>query len=95
MPNATVRANARTLPEATTNRRAMLGAILAAGAIGVAPISAGAATAAEPVSGPAGLDAALFALIAEAREAGARLEAAIVALRRRRSAPKKCRGPKH
>ena len=48
MPNATVRANARTLPEATTNRRAMLGAILAAGAIGVAPISAGAASAAEP-----------------------------------------------
>jgi len=34
MPNATVRANARTLPEATTNRRAVLGAVLAAGAMG-------------------------------------------------------------
>jgi hypothetical protein len=33
MPNATVRANARTLPEAT-NRRAVLGAVLAAGALG-------------------------------------------------------------
>jgi hypothetical protein len=75
MPNATVRANARALPEVTT-RRAALGAIIAAGAIGVAPIAAGAATAAEPVSAPGGLDAALFALIDEAREAVARVEAA-------------------
>ena len=63
-----------------TNRRAVLGAVLAVGAIGVAPIAAGAATAAEPVSGLAGLDAELFALIDEASQAGARLEAAIVAL---------------
>jgi hypothetical protein len=76
MPKATVRANARNLPEAT-NRRAILGAVLAVGAIGVAPIAAGAATAAEPVSGLAGLDAELFALIDEAREAVARVEAAI------------------
>jgi hypothetical protein len=33
MPNATVRANARALPE-TTSRRAALGAIIAAGAVG-------------------------------------------------------------
>jgi hypothetical protein len=79
MSNRTVRANARTLPEATT-RRAALGTIIAAAAIGVAPIAAGAATAAEPVSGPAGLDAGLFALIDEARQAGARVEAAIGAL---------------
>ena len=75
MTATTVRANARTLPEVTT-RRAALGAIIAAGAIGVAPIAAGAATAAEPVSAPGGLDAALFALIDEAREAVARVEAA-------------------
>jgi hypothetical protein len=68
-----------TLPRATT-RRAALGKILAIGAIGVAPIVTGVATAAENVSGPAGLDASLFALIDEAREAGARVEAAIGAL---------------
>jgi hypothetical protein len=69
----------RALPEGT-NRRAVIGAVLAAGAIGVAPIAAGAAaTAAEPVS-PAGPDAELFALIDEARAAGARLEAATGAL---------------
>ena len=34
MPNATVRANARTLPE-VTNRRSVLGAVLAAGAVAV------------------------------------------------------------
>jgi hypothetical protein len=34
----------------------------------------------EPVRGPAGLDAGLFALIDEAREAGTRLEAAIGAM---------------
>jgi hypothetical protein len=76
MPNATVRANARALSE-TTTRRAALGAIIAAGAIGVAPIVTGAATAA---SGPADLDVGLFTLIDEAREAGARVEAAIGAL---------------
>jgi hypothetical protein len=57
-----------------------LGAIIAAGAIGVAPIAAGAAIAAEPVNGVAGLDAGLLALIDEARAAGARVEAAIAAL---------------
>jgi hypothetical protein len=62
-----------------TTRRAALGTILAVGAIGVVPIAAGAATA-ENVSAPAGLDASLFALIDEAREAGARVEAAIGAL---------------
>jgi hypothetical protein len=67
------------LPHATT-RRSVLGTVLAIGAIGVAPIAAGAATAAEPVSGPAGLDAGLFALIDEARASGARVEAAIGAL---------------
>jgi hypothetical protein len=72
-------ANARALPEATT-RRAALGALLAVGAIGVAPIAAGAGTAPEPVNGPAGLDAGLFALIGEAREAGARVGAAAGAL---------------
>ena len=75
MPNTTVRANARTLPEATS-RRAILGAVLAVAAIGVAPIAAGAATEAEPISAPAGLDEGLFALIDKAREAGARVEAA-------------------
>jgi hypothetical protein len=62
-----------------TNRRAVLGAVLAVGAIGVAPIAAGAATA-EAVSGLAGLDAGLFELIDEAREAGARVETAIGSL---------------
>jgi hypothetical protein len=75
MPKATVRANARTLPEATSSR-AILGAVLAAGEIGVALIAAGAATAAEPVSE----DAGLFALIDEAREIGVRVEAAIGAM---------------
>jgi hypothetical protein len=79
MPNATAPANAPILPEATT-RRASLGAIIAAAAIGVVPIAAGPATAAEDVSAPAGLDAGLFALIDKAREAGARVEAAIGAL---------------
>ena len=63
-----------------TTRRAVLGGVLAVGASGVAPIAAGAATAAEPVSALAGLDAGLFALIDEAREAGARVEAAMGAL---------------
>ena len=47
MPNATVRANARTLPEATS-RRAVLGAVLAAGAAG-----ATAALPAEAAAAPA------------------------------------------
>jgi hypothetical protein len=63
-----------------TNRRAALGTILAVGAIGVAPIAAGAATASEPVIGPDGSDAGLLALIDEARAAGARVEAAFAAL---------------
>jgi hypothetical protein len=79
MSERTERANARTMPE-TPTRRGALGAIIAAGAIGVAPIVAGVATAAEPVSDPAGLDAGLFALIDEARASGARVEAANGAL---------------
>jgi hypothetical protein len=79
MTATTARAAAQALPK-STNRRAILGAVLAVGAIGVAPIAAGAATAAEPVSGLPVLDAELFALIDEAREAGARVEAAIGAL---------------
>jgi hypothetical protein len=63
-----------------TSRRAILGAVLAVGAIGATPIAAGAATDAKPIRGPAGLDAGLFALIDEAREAGARVEVAIGAL---------------
>jgi hypothetical protein len=64
MPNATVRANARTLPE-VINRRSVLGAILAAGAAGataVLPAASGAAAASEPYE-----DATLFALLTEAR----------------------------
>jgi hypothetical protein len=70
--------NVQTLPE-TTDRRAVLKGMLVAGTVGAIPVAAGAATA-ENVSGPAGLDASLFALIDEAREAGARVEAAIGAL---------------
>jgi hypothetical protein len=70
MANATVRAAARTLPEATNaDRRAVLCSILAVGAIGAIPVAAEAATA---DSGPAGLDAELFALIDEARDLGVR-----------------------
>jgi hypothetical protein len=62
MPNATVRANARTVPEATS-RRAILGAVLAAGATAVLPAAAsGAIAASEPYE-----DTALFALLTEAR----------------------------
>ena len=58
MPNATVRANAPTLPE-TTNRRAVLGAVLAAGAAAsVAAIPA----VAKPALGADHPDAALLAL---------------------------------
>jgi hypothetical protein len=51
MPNDTVRANARALPE-TTNRRAVLGAVLAAGAAGAAavlPATASPAVAIDPI----------------------------------------------
>jgi hypothetical protein len=76
MPNATARANARTLPEGTT-RRAALGAIIAAGAVGATlALPAVAATS----DAPRHPDAELFALIDEARAAGARVEAAISAL---------------
>jgi hypothetical protein len=64
MPNATLRANAQALPEAT-NRRAVLGAVLAAGVVGataVLPSAASRAIASEPYE-----DAALFALLTEAR----------------------------
>jgi hypothetical protein len=62
MPNATVRAAARTLPEVTT-RRAALGAIIAGRATAVLPAAASSAIAAS-VSYE---DAALFALLTEAR----------------------------
>jgi hypothetical protein len=62
MPNATVRANARTLPE-TTSRRAILGAVLAAGGAVALPAVAAASVA---LSHP---DAELFALIERARTA--------------------------
>jgi hypothetical protein len=62
MPNATVRASARSLPE-TTSRRAILGAVLAAGGAAVLPAIAGTLH-----SHP---DAKLFALIERARTADA------------------------
>jgi len=65
MPNATVRAHARTLPEATT-RRAALGAIIAAGAAGATAVLPAAASSAIAASEPYE-DAALFALLTEAR----------------------------
>jgi hypothetical protein len=65
MPNATERANARTLPE-ETNRRAILGAVLAAGALAAAPSRVFAATK------HAELD--LQALIAAWHEANRQLE---------------------
>jgi hypothetical protein len=77
MPNA-ARAAARPLPE-TTTRRAALGAIAAAGAAGATVVLPAAATRAIAASEPYE-DARLFALIDEAREAGARVEAAIGAL---------------
>src|ERR1700722_17056284 len=49
MPNATVRANAQTLPE-TTNRRAVLGAVLAAGVAGATAALPGAAAQLPPLS---------------------------------------------
>jgi hypothetical protein len=65
MPTSTVRADARTLPDATT-RRAALGAIIAAGAAGATAVLPAAATRAIAASEPYE-DAALFALLTEAR----------------------------
>jgi hypothetical protein len=65
MPNATARANARSLPQATS-RRAVLGAVLAAGAAGATAVLPAAASRAIAASEPCE-DAALFALLAEAR----------------------------
>jgi hypothetical protein len=49
MPNDTLRADARALPE-TTNRRAVMGAVLAAGAAAVLPAVASAASPTPPLS---------------------------------------------
>jgi hypothetical protein len=65
MSERTVRADARTLPEATT-RRAALGAIIAAGAAGATAVLPAAATRAIAPSEPYE-DAALFALLTQAR----------------------------
>jgi hypothetical protein len=65
MPKATALANALTLPEAT-NRRAVLGAIIAAGAAGATAVLPAAASRAIAASEPYE-DAALFALLTEAR----------------------------
>src|SRR5579863_8079819 len=67
MPNATVRANARTMP-----RRAVLGAVLAAGAMTPLP----AIVAATATIGPDHPDAPLFALVERCREADARSDSA-------------------
>ena len=63
MPKATLRANAQAMPE-PTNRRAVLCAVLAAGALlcGSATTASRAIAASEPCE-----DAALFALLSEAR----------------------------
>ncbi len=68
MPNATVRASAPALP---ASRRTILRSILAVGAVGAIP------AAAEPASAPADLDAALFALVAVARDLAAQSKAAL------------------
>ena len=65
MPNATLRANARTLPEATS-RRAILGAVLDAGALAAVP--------ANSVAASLGMEPELHALIAAWHEAHRRLE---------------------
>jgi hypothetical protein len=70
MPNATLRANARTLPEATT-RRAALGAIIAAGAAGATALAASADVIPRALS--AELDPVL-ALAAKVRAAWNRVE---------------------
>jgi hypothetical protein len=68
MSEPTVRANAQTLPEATTRRAALgaLGAIIAAGAAGATVVLPAAASRAIAASEPYE-DAALFALLTEAR----------------------------
>jgi hypothetical protein len=65
MPTDTDRANAPAMPKAT-NRRAVLGAVLAAGAIGATAVLPAAASRAIVASEPYE-DAALFALLTEAR----------------------------
>jgi hypothetical protein len=65
MPNATVRVNARTLPEATT-RRAALGAIITAGAVGATLALPAVAAASIAPSHP---DAELFGAIERHRAA--------------------------
>jgi hypothetical protein len=66
-----VRADARPMPK-TTNRRAVLGAVLAVGAMAPLP----AIVAAAATIGPDHPDAALFALVERCREADALLDAA-------------------
>jgi hypothetical protein len=65
MPNATLRANAQALPEATS-RRAILGAVLAAGALAAVP--------ANSVAASLGMEPELQALIAAWHEAERRLD---------------------
>jgi hypothetical protein len=72
MPNATVRANARPMPE-TPNRRAVLGALAAGAAASVVAVSTAAVAAGVA---PDSRDAELFALIGATREAKARRLAA-------------------
>jgi hypothetical protein len=75
MTHATVRANAQALPE--TNRRAVLGAVLAVGAVGATlALPAVAATSDAPSHHP---DAELFALIERARTADALVDEATMA----------------
>ena len=75
MPNATLRANARPTPE-TTNRRAVLAAVLAASAAGATALALPAVSAMAGPATAAGPDAELFLLIAAAREVNTRLDAA-------------------
>ena len=72
MPNATVRANARTLPEAT-NRRTALGAILAAGVAGATATLPAAASAERPLSAADRQVLALWRRRAELRAIATRL----------------------
>ena len=65
MPNATLRANAQALPEATS-RRAILGAVLAAGVLAAVP--------ANSVAASLGMEPELQALIAAWHEAERRLD---------------------
>ena len=77
MPNTTVRASARPMPE-TTNRRAVLGALAAGATASVVVAVPTAATAA--ALAPDSRDAELLALIGVVREAKARRLAATVAM---------------